>query len=123
MNQFALEFFKIVEEMINSGFTCSEILKKINEQPYEIKSLFERNHLRTLKLGGDKVLKDQFNKGELVGSIEGRDLGETIKVGATFKLNDFDRLEIFIKESIKKSKKKDQEIKKTDKNIQNQLDQ
>ena len=37
MNQSDLEFFKTVEEMIDSGSTCSEILKKINKQPNEIK--------------------------------------------------------------------------------------
>ena len=102
LNHSALEFFKIVEEMIDSGSTCSEILKKINNQPYEIKFLFEGMHLRTLKLGRDKVLKDQFNKGEIgVGKSLGNALGE----GSPFKLKDFDRVEIFIKERIKELKK------------------
>ena len=104
MNHSALEFFKIVKKMINSRSTCSEILKKINKQPYEIKSLFEGMHLRTLKLGREKVLKDQFNEGK-IGGISG--LEEALKTGSPFKLNNFDRFEIFIEECIKKSGKKD----------------
>ena len=109
MNHSPLEFFKIVKEMINSGSTCSEILKKINKQPYEIKSLFEGMHLRTLKEGRDEVLKDQFNKGKIGG---GRGLEEALKTGSPFKLNNFDRFEIFIKECIKKSGKKESREKK-----------
>ncbi len=102
MNNSALEFFKIVKEMIQSGSTCSEILKKINEQPFEIKSLFEKKYLRTLELGRDKVLKDQFNKGEMVGEMPGKTLptGEQLKSASPFKLNKYDLFEIFIKEGI-----------------------
>lgn len=113
MNHSTLEFFKIVKEMINSGSTCSEILKKINEQPYEIKSLFEKRHLRTLELGGEKVLKDQFNKGEMVGEIRGKTppIGESLKSGSPFKRNDYDRFDIFINNTLKNLERKNQEKK------------
>jgi len=108
MNHSTLEFFKIVKEMINSGSTCSEILKKINKLPYEIKALFEKMHLRTLELGRDKVLKDQLNEGKIGG---GRGLEEAVKTESPFKLNNYDRFEIFIKECIKNLEKKNQEKK------------
>ena len=108
MNHSALEFFKIVKQMIHSGATCSEILKKINKQPNEIKSLFPKIYLRTLKLGRDQVLKDQFNQGKIGGITS---LGEAVKTGAPFKLNDYDRFEIFIEECIKNLEKKNQEKK------------
>ena len=101
MNQSALEFFKIVEEMIDSGSTCSEILKKINRQPYEIKSLFEGAPLITLNLGRDKVLKDQFTE---VKIGKGKSLEEAIKAAPPYKPNDFDFLKIFIKNAFKKLK-------------------
>jgi len=101
MNHSALEFFKIVEEMIDSGSTCSEILKKINKQPYEIKSLFEGMPLITLKLGRDKVLKDQFTE---VKIGIGKSLEEAIKAAPPYKPNDFDLLKFFIKNALKKLK-------------------
>ncbi len=111
MNHSTLEFFKIVKEMIHSGATCSEILKKINEQPNEIKSLFEKRHLRTLELGGEKVLKDQFNKGEMVGEIRGKTqpIGEQFKKASPFKRNDYNDFEIFINNSIRKLEKEELE--------------
>jgi len=104
VNHSALEFFKIIEEMIDSGSTCSEILKKINMQPYKIKSLFEGMPLRTLKLGRDKVLKDQFTE---VKIGVGRSLEEAIRTAPPYKLNDFDLFEIFIKNGLKNLKKKE----------------
>ncbi|KKL19630.1 hypothetical protein LCGC14_2463550 [marine sediment metagenome] len=107
VNHSALEFFKIVEEMIDSGSTCSEILKKINMQPSEIKSLFEGMPLIFLKLGRDNVLKDQFTE---VKIGIGRSLEEAIKTAPPYKPNDFDLFEIFFKNAIKNLKK----IKKVD---------
>jgi len=98
MNQSALEFFKIIEEMIDLGATCSEILKKINEQPYEIKLLFEGVPLMTLKTGKDKVLKDQFAEVK-IGA--GTSLEEAIRATTPYKPNDFDFFNSFIKNSIK----------------------
>jgi len=114
MNHSALEFFKIFKQMIHSGATCSEILKKINEQPYEIKSLFEKKHLRTLELGRDKVLKDQFNKGEIVGEIAGKTstIGEQLKRASPFKHNNYNDFEIFINDCIIKFGKKELREKK-----------
>ena len=63
-------------------------------------------HLRTLKLGRDKVLKDQFNEGKIG---RGMGIGEALKTGHPFKLNDFDRFEIFIKNALKDLKKKNHE--------------
>jgi hypothetical protein len=106
MNHSALEFFKIVEEMIDSGSTCSEILKKINEQPFKIGSLIGDIEKRTLKRGGDKVLKELMNEGRTGGGIGADALGEAIRTAIPGKLNDFDRFEIFIKDTIKNQKKK-----------------
>lgn len=103
MNHSRLEFFKTIKEMIETGSTCSEILEEINRQPYEIKSLFPEMHLRTLKSGRDKVLKDQLHKGKLGGgSFE-----EAMKTHSPFKLNEFDYFDIFIKEFIEKFDKKE----------------
>lgn len=106
VSQTALEFFKIVKEMIDSRSTCSEILKVINKQPYEIKSLFEGEPLRTLKLGGDKVLKNLFNKGEIAGGTSEKPYGEDLRTGSPFVLNKFDHFDFFIKNSIKELEKK-----------------
>jgi fatty acid-binding protein DegV len=93
INHSTLEFFKIIERMIDSGATCSEILEKINTQPYEIKSLFGTEYLSTLRSGGDIVLKDLFT--EVKVGI-GRSLGETLNSVPPFKLNEFDIFKIFI---------------------------
>lgn len=98
MNKVALEFFRTVREMIDLRSTCSEILDKINEQPFEIKSLFEGTPLITLNSGKDNVLKDQFTE---VKIGMGTSLEEAVKAAPPIRLNDFDFFLSFIKNAIK----------------------
>lgn len=103
LNKIALEFFKTIKEMIDSRSTCSEILDKINEQPFEIKSLFEGKLLITLKSGKDNVLKDQFTE---VKIGIGKSLEEALKAAPPIRFNDFDDFLSFIMSAIRKLEQK-----------------
>ena len=103
INKVALEFFKTVKEMIDSRSTCSEILDKINEQPFEIKSLFEGKPLITLNSGKDNVLKEQFTE---VKIGIGTSLEEAVKTAPLIRFNDFDYFLSFIERTIKELEQK-----------------
>lgn len=100
MEQNRLKFFKTIKKMIDTGSTCSEILDYINKQSEEIKSKFSDIEIRTLKRGGDKVLKELFSKFKTASSIRGFPSQKEIK-NSSSGLNDFDRFDIFIKDKIK----------------------
>ena len=103
LNKIALEIFKTIKEKIDSRTTCSEILDKINEQPFEIKSLFEGTPLITLNSGKDNVLKDQFTE---VKIGMGTSLEEAVKAAPPIRFNDFDYFLSFIKSAIKELEQK-----------------